>query len=283
MRYVTYEAGNGPRVGSLDAEDRVHDCGFDGDMVAFIAAGAPSGATDGPVDGAKLLAPLIPRTLRDFMCFEGHFRAALGKLGRPIPDEWATTPAYYKGMPETVVGPDVSVEYPSYATRLDHELEIAAIIGTEVKDASAEEGQAAIFGYTLWNDLSARDVQTRELPIGMGPGKAKDWDGSNVIGPWITTADEVDLARTELSVRVNGERWGGATASDMHFTFGELIAYVSQAQTVRPGEVLGSGTTPNGSGVELDRELKPGDVVELEGTGLGVLRTTISPTPTKKE
>lgn len=281
MRYVTYRSDRGDRVGHLDGETVV-DAGFDGDMVAFIAAGAPVGATNGAVDGAVLLAPLLPRTIRDFMCFEGHFQAALTRLGRPIPDEWATVPAYYKGIPDTVVGPDVTVPMPRYTQQLDHELEVAAIIGTTVKDASPEQGEAAIFGYTLWNDLSARDVQVRELPIGMGPGKAKDWDGSNVLGPWILTADEADISAMELTVRVNGETWGTERASAMHFTFGDLVAYVSQSQTVRPGEVLGSGTATGGSGVEMGRQLHPGDVVELEGTGLGVLRTTIG-TPPKEQ
>jgi 2-keto-4-pentenoate hydratase/2-oxohepta-3-ene-1,7-dioic acid hydratase in catechol pathway len=275
MRFVTYLSPTGPRVGFIDEADIVRDAGFDGDMVAFISAGTPTDIHGSIVRDARLLAPLAPPTMRDFMCFEGHLRAALSRLGRPIPDEWVDTPAYYKAMPATVVGPDATVPFPSFTNALDHELELAAIVGREVKNAGPDDGQAAIFGYTLWNDLSARDVQTRELPIGLGPGKAKDWDGSNVLGPWIATADEVDLETMELAVRVNGETWGADRASSMHFSFGELVAYISLEQTVHAGELLGSGTATGGSGIESGRSLHPGDVVELEATGLGVLRTTI--------
>ena len=115
--------------------------------------------------------------------------------------------------------------------------------------------------------MSARDTQTRELPIGMGPAKAKDWDGSNVLGPCIVTADELDGTNVRMSVRVNGETWGEDSSSHMHHTFAALIAYASQSQTLYPGEVFGSGTAAGGSGMELDRWLREGDVVELEIEG----------------
>jgi 2-keto-4-pentenoate hydratase/2-oxohepta-3-ene-1,7-dioic acid hydratase in catechol pathway len=276
MRLVTYDAGAGPRVGAL-AYDGVEDLGFDGDMVAFIAAGAPV-AERLPVSGdARLLAPLRPRSLRDFLAFEGHMKAALTRLGREIPPEWYEVPAYYKGMPDTVIGPEEEIPWPAWTDRLDHELELAAVIGPEpVKDLSPEAAVSAIFGWTIWNDMSARDVQSRELPIGMGPGKAKDWDGSNVLGPCIVTADELDAANLRMTVRVNGETWGEASSSAMHHGFGDLIAYASRSQTLHPGEVLGSGTAPGGSGIELDRWLAPGDVIEMEIEGIGVLRNTIA-------
>ena len=254
--------------------DAVLDAGFDGDMVAFIEAGAPVGATTA-VGGARLLAPLRPRSLRDFLAFEGHMKNALSRLGRPIPDEWYEVPAYYKGMPDTVIGPEDEIPWPAYSDRLDHELELAAVIGRRVRDVAPEDAAACIFGWTIWNDLSARDTQTRELPVGMGPGKAKDWDGSNVLGPCIVTTGELDATDTAMRVRVNGEVWGEARSSDMHHTFGTLIAYASRAQTLYPGEVFGSGTAPGGSGLELDRWLAPGDVVELEIEGIGVLRNRI--------
>jgi 2-keto-4-pentenoate hydratase/2-oxohepta-3-ene-1,7-dioic acid hydratase in catechol pathway len=276
MRLVTYDAGAGPRVGAL-AHDGVEDLGFDGDMVAFIAAGAPvAGRT--PVSGdARLLAPLRPRSLRDFLAFEGHMKAALTRLGREIPPEWYDVPAYYKGMPDTVIGPEQEIPWPAWTDRLDHELELAAVIGPEpVKDLSPEAAVSAVFGWTIWNDMSARDVQTRELPIGMGPGKAKDWDGSNVLGPCIVTADELDATDLRMTVRVNGETWGEASSSAMHHGFGDLIAYASRSQTLHPGEVIGSGTAPGGSGIELDRWLAAGDVIEMEIEGIGVLRNAIA-------
>jgi 2-keto-4-pentenoate hydratase/2-oxohepta-3-ene-1,7-dioic acid hydratase in catechol pathway len=273
VRLVTYDAGAGPRVGAL--EDReVVDLGFAGDMVAFIAAGAPAGPRTA-VDGARLLAPLRPRSLRDFLAFEGHLQNVLPRLGRPIPDEWYDTPAYYKGMPDTVIGPEEEIPWPAWTDHLDHELELAAVIGREARDAAPADAAACIFGYTIWNDMSARDVQTRELPVGMGPGKAKDWDGSNVLGPCLVTADELDASDLAMRVRVNGELWGEDTSAHMHHTFADMVAYASRSQTLRPGEVLGSGTAAGGSGLELGRRLAPGDVVELEIDGIGVLRNRI--------
>lgn len=273
MKLVTYEAENGQRVGVLEDGDVV-DVGFDGDMVAFIEAGAPVGGRT-PVQDARLLAPLKPRSLRDFLTFEGHLNNALSRLGRPIPEEWYEVPAYYKGMPETVIGPEEEIPWPPFTDKLDHELELAAIIGRRGKDIPREEALSYVFGYTIWNDVSARDVQTRELPIGMGPSKAKDWDGSNVLGPCIVTADELDASDLRMAVRVNGEMWGEDSSASMHHTFADLIAYASQAQTVYPGEVFGSGTAAGGSGLEIDRWLEEGDMVELEIEGIGVLRNHI--------
>ena len=273
MRYVTYAGGSGPRVGVLDG-DTVLDAGFDGDMVAFITAGAPDGELR-PVTDAQLLAPLRPRSLRDFLAFEGHLKNAYARLGRDIPEEWYAVPAYYKGMPDTVIGPGETIPWPAWSDRLDHELELAAVIGTGGRDIAAADADDAIFGYTIWNDMSARDVQARELPVGMGPGKAKDWDGANVLGPCIATPDELDLQRARMQVRVNGELWGEDRPSSMHHSFADMIAYVSRSQTLHPGEVLGSGTAAGGSGLELDRYLQEGDVVELEIDGIGVLRNPI--------
>jgi 2-keto-4-pentenoate hydratase/2-oxohepta-3-ene-1,7-dioic acid hydratase in catechol pathway len=274
VRLVTYDAGDGARVGVLDG-DAVMDVGFEGDMVAYITAGAPSGAATQVTSDARLLAPLRPRSLRDFLAFEGHMKNALTRLGRPIPDEWYDVPAYYKGMPDTVIGPDAEVPWPSWVDKLDHELELAAVIGRRVRDVAPAEAADCIFGYTIWNDLSARDVQARELPVGMGPGKAKDWDGSNVLGPCLVTADELDALDARMRVRVNGELWGEDTSAHMHHTFADMVAYASRSQTLYPGEVLGSGTAAGGSGLELDRWLAPGDVVEMEIDGIGVLRNRI--------
>ena len=229
-----------------------------------------------PIEGdVRLLAPLRPRSLRDFLAFEGHMKNALSRLGRPIPDEWYDVPAYYKGMPDTVIGPEDEIPWPAWTDKLDHELELAAVIGREARDVATEDAADVIFGYTIWNDLSARDVQARELPVGMGPGKAKDWDGSNVLGPCIVTADELDAADARMTVRVNGETWGEDTSAHMHHTFADMVAYASRSQTLYPGEVLGSGTAAGGSGLELDRWLAPGDVIELEIQGIGVLRNRI--------
>lgn len=277
MKYVTYASPDIPstRVGHLDG-DVVVDAGFDGDMVAFIEAGAPLRAGR-QVDGAVLRAPLRPRTIRDFLAFEGHLKNAFAGLGKEIPDEWYAVPAYYKGLPDTVIGPDEEIPWPAYTEKLDHELELAAVIGRAGKDISEGDALSHVFGYTIWNDMSARDVQVRELPVGMGPCKAKDWDGSNVLGPCIVTADEIDPHDVDLEVRINGERWGGTSTKEMHHTFESMIAYASQGLTLRAGEVLGSGTATGGSGLELDRWLRAGDLIEMEAAGIGVLRNTVGP------
>ena len=173
MKYVTYESNDGPRVGVLEG-DTVLDAGFDGDMVAFIEAGAPVEAA-GPVHNVRLLAPLRPRTLRDFLTFEGHLKNAFGGLGKPIPEEWYSVPAYYKGLPDTVIGPGEEIPWPAYTDRLDHELELAAVIGREGKDISVADAPEHIFGYTIWNDMSARDVQQRAFAVlGIDDSEAKE-------------------------------------------------------------------------------------------------------------
>ena len=274
MRLVTYTAsGNTFRVGALE-DGGVVDLGFDGDMVAFIEAGAPVGETT-PVENARLLAPLRPRSLRDFLAFEGHLKNAFKRLNRPIPEEWYEVPAFYRGMPDTVIGPEETVPWPYYTDKLDYELELAAVIGRRGKDVSREEAEGYVFGYTIWNDLSARDTQARELPVGMGPSKAKDWDGSNVLGPCIVTANEVEADDLEMTVRVNGETRGKDKSGSMHHKFRDMIAYASRAQTIYPGEVFGSGTAAGGAGIETDRYLNEGDVVELEIEGIGILRNVI--------
>ena len=200
MKYVTYESGARLRVGVLRG-DQIFDADFDGDMVAFISAGAPVGRLT-PVEDARLRAPLRPRTLRDFLAFEGHLKNAYRNLGREIPPEWYEVPAYYKGLPDTVIGPEEEIPWPSYSAQLDHELELAVIIGREGRNIPAARVAEYIFGYTIWNDVSARDVQRKELPVGMGPGKAKDWDGSNVLGPCIVTPDEINPSDLRLTIRV---------------------------------------------------------------------------------
>ena len=135
MKLVTYQAGRGPRVGLLEGK-AVVDAGFEGDMVAFIDAGAPLGERT-PVADARLLAPLRPRSLRDFLTFKGHLDNVMPRLGRDIAPEWFDVPAYYKGMPDTVIGPDDEIPWPTYADRLDHELEVAAVIGRRGKDIVA--------------------------------------------------------------------------------------------------------------------------------------------------
>jgi 2-keto-4-pentenoate hydratase/2-oxohepta-3-ene-1,7-dioic acid hydratase in catechol pathway len=226
----------------------------------------------------RLLAPLPrPRTIRDFLCFEEHQRQAMRALGRgsEIPEVWYRVPAYYKGNPSMVAGPDDDVVWPSYCAKFDYELEIAAVIGLRGRDIPVEEAEQYIAGYTIYNDFSARDTQVPEMQLGLGPGKAKDFEGSNAFGPALVTPDEVNVRDLSMVARVNGEIWSSGNSGTMYRTFADLIAHISRDETLYPGDVLGSGTVGSGSGLELDRWLQPGDVIDLEIQGIGVLRNTI--------
>ena len=269
---------------------------FPPDMVAFLGAGAIGrqaaeqaieaagrtqeafGARTSYAAGdAKLLAPITrPRVIRDFLTFEGHMLTAGKALGRPaIPPVWYELPAYYKGDPDTVSGPEDVIEWPKYCEKFDFELELAVVIGRRGKNLSKAEARRHIAGYTIWNDWSARDQQMKEGPLGMGPSKGKDFDTGNTIGPYLVTSDELDVSNLRMTAKINGETWTDSTSGGRQFSFDDLVVHVSQSETIYPGELWGSGTTAGGSGLELDRWLKPGDVVELEVEGIGVLRNRI--------
>ena len=159
---------------------------------------------------------------------------------------------------------------------MDFECELACVIGRGGADIPAAEARGHMFGLTIFNDFSARDLQLVERPLGMGPMKSKDFDTGNVLGPWIVTMDEIgDAIALAMEARVNGERWGGGNSADMHHRFEDIIAFVSRSETLHPGEVIASGTVPTGCGLELGRFLEPGDVVELEVEKIGVLRNRI--------
>jgi len=223
-----------------------------------------------PLEQVRLRAPLPrPNTIRDFMLVEEHVRGS----GLDVPQEWFEIPAYYKGNPDAVFGPDDEIRWPSYTERLDYELELAAVIGRRTRRVTVEEAPAAIAGYTIFNDWSARDIQMREMKIMLGPGLGKDF--ANSFGPCLATADELEPTTARMEARINGEIWSTGTVGAMQFSFPEIVSHLSQEQTLLPGDVLGSGTVGRGCGLELDRWLQPGDVVELEAAGIGVLRNRV--------
>ena len=200
MKYVTYQTTSSDRQGRVPRRQRDRRRRLRRRHGRLHRGRRSPGynACGGSLGTTRLLAPLRPRTIRDFLAFEGHLKNAFAGLGKEIPDEWYQVPAYYKGLPDTVIGPDDEIPWPSYTDKLDHELELAAVIGRTGKDITEAAALEHVFGYTIWNDMSARDAQTRELPLGMGPCKAKDWDGSNVLGPCIVTADEIDPHDVDL-------------------------------------------------------------------------------------
>lgn len=249
----------------------------------LLADHAPVDRVAGPWPG-QLAAPLPrPIQMRDCLCFEGHLEGALRSLRRQSPSAPATNafleqfrmrPFWYKCNRFAVCGPDQTVTWPRYSTVMDYECEMAAVIGRQARDVRREDASAYIFGYTIFNDFSARDVQGAEMAA-LGPAKSKDFDNANALGPCIVTADEIDPNALRMSVRVNGELRSSGSSSGMYYKFEDLIAFISQSETLYPGEILGSGTVEGGCGLEQGRLLESGDVVELEIEGIGVLRNQV--------
>jgi len=154
-------------------------------------------------------------------------------------------------------------------------LEFGFFIGKGGRDIPNDQALEHIFGYSIFNDISARDTQAVEMLGGLGPAKGKDFDTGNIIGPCITTADEINPYNLTMIARVNGEEWSRGSSSTMHWKFEDLISYVSKSETLYPGEFFGSGTVGGGCGLELERYLAQGDVIELEVEGIGILRNRI--------
>lgn len=221
-------------------------------------------------EAVRLRAPLPrPHSLRDFMLFEEHVL----KMAGNVPEEWRQLPVHWKGNPDTVFGPEDEIPWPGYTEQLDFELELGAVVGRRGRPRDAEEAAGFIAGYTIFNDWSARDVQLREMSVGIGPGIGKDFATS--LGPCLATADEFDFDGARLTARVNGEQWSEGGMGPMRFSFPEVLVYLAQAQELRPGDVIGSGTVGGGCGMEIDRWLADGDLVELEVSGIGVLRNRV--------
>lgn len=266
------------------------------DPGALPLALAQSGAVSRPLADVRLLAPLDPPTIRDFVAFEEHVEGVARSVSGATADtavvpEWYGAPAFYFSNPYAVTGPYDDVAVPPGCTVLDFELEVAAVIGTAGRDLTPEQGQAAVAGYTILNDWSARDLQRTEMKVGLGPAKGKD--AATTLGPWITTADEVSkyldpegFLALPMSVEVNGEVIGTDLLSNMGWPFGELVAHASRGTWVRPGDVLGSGTCGNGGclaelwgrrGEQTPPPLRPGDVVTMTVGGLGRISNRVVP------
>jgi 2-keto-4-pentenoate hydratase/2-oxohepta-3-ene-1,7-dioic acid hydratase in catechol pathway len=247
----------------------------------------------------ELRAPLQPPPqLRDCSCFEAHLKnsfdsarrfqvrraadpeAAFAALDRTadnaVIETFQRQPIYYKANRFSVIGADERVIWPSYSKVMDFELEFACYIAKPAKDVAAADAGEYIFGYTIYNDFSARDAQAREMAGMLGPAKGKDFDTGNVMGPCLVTADEIpDPYDLTMIARVNGEEWGRGSSRDMRWTFPDLIEHISRSETLHPGEALGSGTVGTGCGLEQQRYLSPGDIIELEVEKIGILRSQI--------
>ncbi len=235
-----------------------------------------------PVCDVRFLPPLQPVQFRNCLAFEAHLKgsfAATGKLTGTtpeIPRVWYDQPVYYKGNRLSFIGHGTDVIWPEYAEFLDIGLELAVVIGRKGRDISRDRAPGHIFGYTILNDISARDAQMTEMPGQLGPAKGKDFDTGNILGPYIVTADEVSHpVALEMEARVNGECWGGGNSADMHHDFAAILAHISASETLWPGEVIGSGSVGTGCGLETGRRLRPGDRFELEIERIGILANRI--------
>lgn len=223
------------------------------------------------IETVKWLSASDPSVVRDGLTFVGHIKGFHEKIGQPPHGSLLKIPGYFKGSPHTVIGHDAEVPWPGYIQQMDYELELGYVVGRRAGNLRPENARDVLFGITIFNDFSARDRQTVEMPIGMGPTKCKDF--AYGIGPWITTIDEFpDLDAISMEVRVNGETWGKGTSANKLWSVEELIAWASLGESLEPGDVIGSGTMGGGSALELDRKLEPGDIVELEVGGIGTLR-----------
>ncbi len=227
------------------------------------------------------LAEIMIAESKDPQATKAHLENSSSLLtAQELPEFMLKNPVYYRCNNLAVIGPGQDIIWPSFAKLMDYELEFAAVIGKVGCDISVDRAREHIFGYTIFNDISARDYQVREMAAGIGVNKSKDFDTGGVLGPCIVTADELpDPYNMKMIARINGEVWSEGSTDQMDFRFEDIISYVSRAQTIHPGEILGSGTVPLGCGLELGKFLSAGDTIELEVEGIGILKNTIISPP----
>jgi 2-keto-4-pentenoate hydratase/2-oxohepta-3-ene-1,7-dioic acid hydratase in catechol pathway len=289
MRLVTYAHAGAEFAGVVRGE-MVHPFAASLSVREIVERGIEAAATldvrpGVPLSEVRLLPPLRPASVRDFVAFEQHVegvrRAVDGQGG--VPEAWYDAPAFYFTNPHTLLGPDADVPFPAASVARDFELEVAAVIGPD----------DTIFGYTIFNDWSARDLQSREMQVNLGPAKGKDFAGA--LGPWLVTADELERYKDAdgflsllCTASVNGVEVGRDLLSHMGWTFETMLAYAARDSRVVAGDVLGSGTVGNGgclaelwggSGVREPPPLKDGDVVTLTVEGIGSLTNRIVSAP----
>jgi 2-keto-4-pentenoate hydratase/2-oxohepta-3-ene-1,7-dioic acid hydratase in catechol pathway len=252
-------------------------------MSAALAGGeafldAAREAADAAADETRVTDPVLasaldPVSYRDFMVFEEHFSFGYRWQDKPVPDVMYELPVSYAGDPLSFLGPGDVLPWPGYTKRLDYELELGIVIGRGGTGLTPDTALSHVAGLTIFNDVSARDIQAREMTGGLGPSKGKHF--ACVTGPVITTLDEIPETGLRMTARVNGETCCDTSSAQMVWSVAEIVAWASQGETLRPGALLGSGTCNGGSTIETGRQLAPGDEIELEIERLGVLRNTL--------
>jgi 2-keto-4-pentenoate hydratase/2-oxohepta-3-ene-1,7-dioic acid hydratase in catechol pathway len=234
--------------------------------------------------GSYRLAAPIPRPtqFRDSMCFFQHIEQCATARRPPnaatyqLPDVYRQQPVYYIGNRLSVAAPGQDILWPRYSQVMDFELELACVISKQAKNLTLDNALEHVFGFTIFNDFSARDAQAREMEGRLGPAKGKHFDGGNVFGPCVVTTDEIgDPQNLRMMARVNGESWCDNSSATMNWTFAQLLVHISADETLYPGEIIASGTVGNGCGLEHSRFLRSGDIVELEIEKIGILRNRV--------
>jgi 2-keto-4-pentenoate hydratase/2-oxohepta-3-ene-1,7-dioic acid hydratase in catechol pathway len=301
MRFATWADGGIVTAGVV-GEHGLHALPSGVTVLDVVRAGLPAALEAGtaalsappvPLEEVRLLAPLQPPTVRDFVAFEEHVEGVRKSIDgvAGVAAEWYEAPQFYFTNPYAIVGPYDDVAVPPGSQRFDFELEVAAVVGRDGASLTPEQAREAIFGYAVLNDWSARDLQTREMKVNLGPAKGKD--SATTLGPWLVTADELEPYRDEegflaldMRVSVNGDQIGQDLLSNMGWPFEELISYASRGTEVRAGDVLGSGTCGNGGclselwgrrGELSPPPLQPGDIVEMTVEGIGTIRNRVVP------
>jgi 2-keto-4-pentenoate hydratase/2-oxohepta-3-ene-1,7-dioic acid hydratase in catechol pathway len=295
------------RIARYELDGAVHVAAVEGDGDATVVRSLPAGvgAIDlleqspeqraahalgdpVPLNRVRLLVPLQPPSVRDFVSFEQHIQGMIMGDGIPFPDAWYGAPAFYFSNPNSLFATGAEIPVPPRAQRFDYELEVGAIIGKRGGDLTLEDARDAIAGYTVFNDWSARDLQGEDRKLGMGWAKGKDT--ASTLGPWIVTADELEQYRDgegrldlQMTVWLNGEQMGTDTLASTAWTFEQMLVYASRGTALVPGDVIGSGTCGSGCLGELwgrsdprnPSPLGPGDVVRMSVEHIGTIENTV--------
>jgi 2-keto-4-pentenoate hydratase/2-oxohepta-3-ene-1,7-dioic acid hydratase in catechol pathway len=300
MRFATWDDGGVVTAGVVGVHG-LHALPADVTVLDLVRAGLPTALETGltalsappvPLAEVRLLPPLQPPTIRDFVAFEEHVEGVVKSVGdgAAVVPEWYEAPTFYFTNPYALVGAHDDVPVPPGSRMLDFELEVAVVVGRDGASLTPEQAREHVFGYTVFNDWSARDLQRREMKVGLGPAKGKD--SATTLGPWLVTADELEpyqdagFLALDMRVSVNGTEIGQDLLSNMGWPFEDLISYASRGTWVRAGDVLGSGTCGNGGclaelwgrrGELSPPPLQPGDVVQMTVEGIGTIRNRVVP------
>ncbi|WP_422041549.1 fumarylacetoacetate hydrolase family protein [Roseibium sp.] len=248
------------------------------DVVRSLVVDAETGVLDAAIlpEGAELLAP-IPNIRKNVLCVGRNYAEHITEGDRAQKQQVGVTeyPVFFTKPPTSIVGPGGDVlTFPSVSKQTDYEVELAVIIGTPGRNIAKADAMKHVFGYTILNDISARDVQRRH---GGQNFKGKAFDGSCPMGPWIVTADAIDDPHAlPISLTVNGEIRQNGNTADMIFDIETLIASLSEGMTLEPGDIIATGT-PAGVGYAMDPPsfLKDGDTVTCNISGIGTLTNPV--------